>query len=57
MIGTLQLLEAKQKIRQLLAESMNAEDTANFDKMQEIKAEIEELKAHLDILNIAHDSH
>ena len=57
MIGTLALMEAKKKVHVLLAESMNAEDSANFSKMQEIKEEIEELKAHLDILNIAHDSH
>ena len=57
MIGTLALIEAKNKVKTLLAEAMNAEDSANFSKMQEIKEEIEELKAHLDILNIAHDSH
>ena len=57
LIGTLELLDAKQKIRQLLTQAMNAEDTANYDKMQEIRKEIEELKAHLDILNVAHDSH
>ena len=57
MIGTLQLMDAKNKVGILLSEAMNAEDSANFDKMQEIKGEIEELKAHLDILNLAHNSH
>ena len=57
MIGSLALIEAKKKVHVLLAEAMNAEDSANFDKMQEIKAEIEELKAHHDILNAAHESH
>ena len=57
MIGTHFLLHAKQDIDSLLEDAKNSEHDANTDKIEEIKAEISELKGHIDILNAAHEEH